>query len=139
REAARVIHKLAHSPAAESDLATSNEGTVLGPFAEEGGFQVNWTFIFQQYADDEEVSKDLGWARYPQTVEGQESKPPIGGINIGIGAFGGNTEAALEAAECITSLENQVQFAVDTGQMPAREAAYDDPRLREIYPPDLLE
>ena len=28
---------------------------------------------------------DLGWARYPETVEGEESRPPIGGINVGVG------------------------------------------------------
>jgi multiple sugar transport system substrate-binding protein len=141
REAARIVQKLADSPAAEPDLSTSNEGTVLGPFADPGGFQVNWTFIYANYNTPETkaVFDDLGWAPYPQTVEGEESAPPIGGIDIGIGAYSDHPEEALEAAQCMTSVENQVTFAVETGQMPSSEAAYEAPELTEAFPPDLLE
>ena len=83
--------------------------------------------------------EDLGWARYPATVEGEESRPPIGGINVGIGAFTDQPEFALEAVQCITSLENQIQYAVETANMPARAAAYDDAGLQEQFPTDLLE
>jgi multiple sugar transport system substrate-binding protein len=139
KQAARIVEKLAGSAAAEADLSVSNEGTVLIPFAADpGGFQVNWTFIFSNYAADPKVSKDLGWARYPQTVEGEESAPPIGGIDIGVGAYSKNPDLALEAAECITSVENQVTFAVETGQMPSSEEAYQAPGLQEAFPPDLL-
>ena len=86
-----------------------------------------------------DVIDDLGWARYPETVAGQESRPPIGGINVGIGAFTDEPEFAAEAVQCITSEENQVQYAVETANMPAREAAYDDPGLQEQFPADLLE
>lgn len=139
-EAARIIQKLAHSPAAMPDLSVSNEGTVLGPFAtDRGAFQVNWTFVFNNYAADPATFDDLGWARYPATVEGEESRPPIGGINVGIGAFTDEPDFALEAVQCITSLENQVQYAVETANMPAREGAYEDAGLQEQFPADLLE
>jgi multiple sugar transport system substrate-binding protein len=36
-------------------------------------------------------------------------------------------------------VENQVQYAIDTGNMPASEAAYDDAALLEAFPPDLLQ
>jgi multiple sugar transport system substrate-binding protein len=95
-EAARIIRKLADSPAAMSDLSVSNEGTVLGPFAtDRGAFQVNWTFVFNNDAA-QSVIDDLGWARYPATVEGEESRPPIGGINVGIGAYTDEPEFAAE-------------------------------------------
>jgi len=139
-EAARIIRKLADSSAAMPDLSVSNEGTVLGPFAtDQGAFQVNWTFVFNNYAGDEATMEDLGWARYPATVDGEESRPPIGGINVGIGAFTDQPEFALEAVQCITSLENQVHYAVETANMPARAAAYDDAELQEQFPTDLLE
>ncbi|HET6631046.1 MAG TPA: extracellular solute-binding protein [Woeseiaceae bacterium] len=137
-EAARIVRKLATSPAAEADLSVSNEGTVLGPFAESSGFQVNWTFVYTHYPEESAVRGDLGWARYPRTVAGRPSRPPIGGINIGIGASTRYPEQALAAIACITSLENQVRFAVETGQMPAREAAYDAPGLTSRFPADLL-
>ena len=138
RDAAKVISKLAKSPAAEADLSVSNEGTVIGPFAKPGGFMVNWTFIYNTVKPDEATFKDLGFARYPETVAGEESKPPIGGINIGVSKFTDDREAALKAVECITSEDNQVKYAVETGNMPAREAAYEDAELRKQFPPELL-
>ena len=145
--AAEVIQKLADSPAAQPDLTTSNEGTSLGlMYAGPGEFMVNWTFVYQNYKgliDTGEITKeqfdDLGWVRYPQTVEGEESRPPIGGIDIGVGAYSENSEFALAAAECVTSPEAQVQLAVNEGLMPARQSAYDSPELKEAYPADLLE
>jgi multiple sugar transport system substrate-binding protein len=139
KDAAQVIEKLAGSPAAEADLSVSNEGTVLGPFAtDQGAFQVNWTFIYANYKADEATFKDLGWARYPQTVQGEESRPPLGGINIGVNAASDDKDLALDALNCITSVQNQAQYAVETGNMPASAAAYDDPSLTKAYPADLL-
>jgi multiple sugar transport system substrate-binding protein len=146
-EAARVIQKLAESEAAQPDLTTSNEGTSLGLMYEGAGeFMVNWTFVYQNYktlVDSGDLTKedldDLGWARYPETVEGEESKPPIGGIDIGVGAYSENGEFALEAAECVTSPEAQVQLAINEGLMPSRGSAYQDPELAKAYPADLLE
>jgi multiple sugar transport system substrate-binding protein len=138
-EAAQVIRKLASSRAAQPDLSVSNEGTVLGPLASDaGGFMVNWTFAYNNYAGTP-VQDDLGWARYPRTVPGEPSAPPIGGINVGVSPYGDHTDLALEAVECITSLENQVTYAIETANMPARQAAYDDAELREQFPADLLE
>jgi multiple sugar transport system substrate-binding protein len=140
QEAARIIEKLAGSSAAQPDLSVSNEGTVLGPFAgDAGAFQVNWTFVYNNYKADEAILDDLGWARYPATVEGEESRPPIGGINIGIGAFTDEPDFALEAVECITSEEEQIQYAVETANMPARSAAYEDSGLQDQFPSDLLQ
>jgi multiple sugar transport system substrate-binding protein len=140
QQAAAIVEKLASSSAAQADLSVSNEGTVLGPFAEgPGGFQVNWTFVYNNYAADKELLKDIGWTRYPETVAGQESRPPIGGINIGVGAYSQYEDFALEAVQCITSEEQQVQYAVETANMPAREGAYDDPALKKQFPADLLE
>jgi len=137
--AAEVIQKLAGSPAAQPDLSVSNEGTVLGPLGSDaGGFMVNWTFAYNNYAGGD-VIDDLGWARYPQTVAGEQSRPPIGGINVGVSPYGAHTDLALEAVECITSEENQVRYAIETANMPARQAAYDDAELREQFPADLLE
>ena len=147
RHAARVIQKLAESEAAQPDLTTSNEGTSLGLMYEGAGeFMVNWTFVYQNYktlVDSGDLTKeqldDLGWARYPQTVQAEESKPPIGGIDIGVGAYSENSEYALEAAECVTSPDAQVQLAINEGLMPSRSSAYQDEELAKAYPADLLE
>lgn len=137
-EAARVVQMLAESPAKDADLPVSNEGTAEASFSgDAGGFMVNWTYIYLTYAED--LKDDLGWARYPQTVEGEESTPPTGGINIGVGAFSANQEQAIEAAECMTSTDNQVIYATETGGMPTSQEAYDAPKLKELYPEEVLQ
>ncbi len=151
RAAAAVIQKLADSGAAQADFTTSNEGTSLGQMYPENGpgeFMTNWTFVYQNYAGqigdpggpaDEAELEDLGYARYPQTVAGEESKPPIGGITIGVGAYSKHLDFAQEAAVCVSSPEAQTQLAVNEGLMPSRQSVYDSDELKEAYPADLLE
>jgi multiple sugar transport system substrate-binding protein len=105
RAAAAVISKLAKSKPAEPDLSVSNEGTVLTPFdTAQGAFQVNWTFVYPTTKGASATAfKDLGWARYPETIAGKPSRPPVGGINLGIGAYSTHVDLALQAAKCITS------------------------------------
>ena len=103
---------------------------------------VNWTFVYQNYKSlidtgdiTEEDFADLGWARYPETVEGEESKPPIGGIDIGVGAFSKHSDFALEAAACVTSSEAQVDLRRQRGpDAGSRTSAYESPELAEAYP-----
>jgi multiple sugar transport system substrate-binding protein len=139
RAAADVISKLAHSSAAEPDLSVSNEGTVLTPFATpQGAFQVNWTFVYPNYKADAATFKDLGWARYPRTVANKPSRPPVGGINLGIGAYSNHVDLALKAAKCITSESNEIDYALQTGNMPAIGAAYSTKKLQKLFPAPLL-
>lgn len=142
RAAAAVVEQLAASPARQEDFVTSNEGTSLGLMfgdrAGAGEFMVNWTFVYGNYSGEDDF-EDLGWARYPQTVEGEDSRPPVGGINIGVSAFSANTDWAVEAAECVTTSEAQEALAVNESLMPARASAYDSEALQEAFPPDLLE
>jgi multiple sugar transport system substrate-binding protein len=156
RAAAEVIKMLADSPAAQSDLSVSNEGTSLGRMFPAdssspqgaGEFMVNWTFVYKNYLDtvgkgggpaDKKAFEDLGWARYPATVEGEESKPPIGGIDIGVGAYSKHPELAMKAAQCITAPEMQVELALTDGLMPSTNAAYDEVAASGDYPKDLIE
>lgn len=150
-DAAAVIEKLATSGAAQPDFSTSNEGTSLGAMFPEDGpgeFMTNWTFVYQNYqgligqpggpADEAELD-DLGFARYPQTVAGEESRPPIGGIDIGVGAFSDHPDFAQEAAVCVTDSDAQAALAVNEGLMPSRDSVYDSQALTEAYPAELLD
>ena len=150
RKAAAVIQMLADSKAAQPDRTVSNEGTSLGqmfPAEGAGEFMVNWTFVYKNYeglvgtpgGPTEEQFKDLGWARYPATVEGEASKPPVGGIDIGVGAYSEHPEWAMAAAECITSQQAQVDLALEAGLMPSTNAAYDEVVASGQYPADLVE
>jgi multiple sugar transport system substrate-binding protein len=142
-KAAAVIEKLAHSPAAPADLSVSQEGQAGGTFGSaQGAFLTNWTYIWTNYdATQPDVKKDIGYARYPQTTEGEDSRPPYGGIGLGVSAYSDHVDEAMKAIECITSPENQEVNAELTGNMPASEAGYaaNDDALQKIYPADLLE
>ena len=150
RAAAKVIKELADSKAAQPDFSVSNEGTSLGqmfPAKGAGEFMTNWTFVYKNYEGlvgkaggpkDKEQMKDLGWARYPATVEGEKSKPPIGGIDIGVGAYSKHPEFAIEAAKCVTSQETQVDLALTDGLMPSTNSAYEAVIKDGSYPADLV-
>lgn len=138
KEAARVIESLASSKAAPSDLSVSNEGTAGTTFGgDQGSFLVNWTYIWGNYGDDR-LGDDIGYARYPQTVEGEESRPPYGGIGIGVSSASDNEKEAIDALECLTSPESQGLNAELTGNMPSSEAGYEQPAVKELFPPELI-
>ncbi len=153
KKAAEVIKALADSSAAQPDLSVSNEGTPLGRMFPDpegtqgaGEFMVNWTFVYKLYEGQietgeitKELFDDLGYARYPQTVEGEDSKPPIGGIDIGVGAFSEHPDFAMEAAQCITSTKAQVDLALNNGLMPSTNSAYDEVAASGDFPEDLIE
>jgi len=138
-DAAAVIQKLSHSPAAPADLSVSNEGTAAATFASDSGaFMVNWTFIYHNYdATDPDLVKDIGYTMYPETVQGEDARPPYGGIGIGVSEYSTHQSEALEAAQCLVSPDNQGENAVLTGNMPASPAGYEYPELKKLYPEDL--
>jgi len=139
-DAAKIIERLAGSPAAPADLSVSNEGTAGATFGgPRGAFMVNWTYIWTNYdATQPEVKKDIGYTRYPQSVAGKPSRPPYGGIGVGVSKYSNHTDEAMRAVECITSPDNQGVNAELTGNMPASAAGYRYPALGKIYPPALL-
>jgi multiple sugar transport system substrate-binding protein len=152
RDAAAIVQKLADSPARQPDFTVSNEGTTLAyMYPADGGpgeFMTNWTFVYANYQGlvgdgegqiSQEEFDDLGWARYPQTVEGEESRPPIGGIEIGVGAYTDEPDFAREAALCVTDQQAQEELAVTDGLMPSRASVYESDALRDNFPADLLE
>ncbi|HSF34797.1 MAG TPA: extracellular solute-binding protein [Nocardioides sp.] len=140
RKAAQVIAELASSDAAPADLSIAQEGQAAATFGgDRGAFMVNWTYILNGAGYSDEVVDDLGWARYPRSVEGEESRPPYGGIGIGVSEFSPDKDLAVGALECLTSPENQAINAELTGNMPSSAAGYDEPKVQELFPGDLLE
>lgn len=139
-QAAKVINDLANSKAAPADLSVSTEGTAGTTFgSSEGAFLVNWTYIFHNYDEsDPAVAKDIGYTTYPQTVAGQDARPPYGGIGIGVSANSRYVDLAMQAVECMTSAESQGINAELTGNMPASPGGYEYGPLKKLYPPDLL-
>ncbi len=105
-------------------------------FATDGGsFMVNWPFVWTALKDEApEVAKDMGWAVYPRVDAGTEAAPPLGGINLGVGASSAHPDLAYEAVTCITKPEHQATYFATNGNPPAAEAAYEDPEVQKAYP-----
>jgi multiple sugar transport system substrate-binding protein len=136
KRALAVMGKLARSSAASASIDTSNEDTArLGFEAGEANFMVNYPFVYASAKDNApDVFENIGAAKFPKVVEGQESRPPLGGINIGVSAFSEKKDLAWEAIECMIQPDNQLTIAEMGGLPPVREDLYDDPKIDEIYP-----
>lgn len=142
RAAAAIIRELAHSPAADPALSTSKEESARAAFqGSRGGFMVNWPYVYgaaREAAHEgslpRAVFEDIGWARYPETIPGRPSRPPLGGIHLAIGAFSEHPDLALEAVRCITSEPSQRYYMLSAKNPAARAAVYDDPDVRREFP-----
>ena len=136
KQAAEIVSKLANSPAAPPGMSTNAEDDArLGFESGRSDYQVNYSFI---YPSAEEVGKDfqkkIGWARYPRTVADQESRPPLGGFNLGVGKYSKKKDLAFAAAECLASEQSQLVAAEKGGLAPSSEAVYDKPALKKAFP-----
>ena len=142
QRAAEVIQAIADAGVAGAAFSTQNEDASAAGFeGDRGGFMVNWPFVWPRALGavedgslEQDVPDDYGWTVYPAVVEGEESRPPYGGINIGIGAFTENEEEAFEAVQCITSEENQAEYFITNGNPASKASVYDDPEVVEEFP-----
>jgi multiple sugar transport system substrate-binding protein len=147
--AAEVMRDVARSGQVDPGFSTANEdATATGFEGEDAGFMVNWPYVWSRANGaveagtlDASVPKDYGWTLYPRVDADKPSAPPYGGINLGIGAFSQHRDFDFEAAECITSEENESYYFVSNGNPAARAAVYDDPKVLELFPqaPVILE
>jgi len=123
-------------------LPTADENASLTVFqGDKGSFMVNWPFVWsatQAAVSDGTLPKalldDIGWSLYPQVDSAQKTRPPYGGINLGIGAFSKHVDLALDAAQCIVTPENQAYYFATNGNPPASTKAYDDPAVKKAFP-----
>jgi multiple sugar transport system substrate-binding protein len=136
KRALEVMGKLANSPAAPTDIDTSNEDSArLGFEAGDSLFMVNYPFVFASAKTNApKIFEQMGAAVYPKVDEDKEAKPPLGGINIGVSAFSKKKDLAFEAIECMIKPENQVTIAEMGGLPPVREDLYDEEAVKKIYP-----
>lgn len=136
RAAAEIIHRIGADGLGGPGLPTADENANMNLFqGEQGSFMVNWPFVWPAMTGaDPAIADDLGWAVYPRVDADEPAAPPVGGINLGVGAFSKNPDLAWQAVECIVQPENQSEYFVTDGNPPSNAAAYDDPRVQEEFP-----
>ena len=137
RKAAAVIKKISSTGVGGPAMGTTDETVALNLFSSErsSGFLVNWPYVWAALpANGVKFTDDIGWARYPATVEGEESRPPFGGIELGVNAASDAPQEAYEAIRCIANAEHQTMYMVKTGNPASRQKVFDDPEVRKQFP-----
>ena len=131
-----VIHRLATSPVADPGLSVATEpDTQQAMLSGAASYSLNYTGLYAAArAEAPGVVDDLGWARYPAVIGGRPSRPPLGGINLGVGAYSRHPEQAFDAAACLRDAANQVLAATGGGLPPTIAAVYDDPAVVRQFP-----
>jgi multiple sugar transport system substrate-binding protein len=140
--AAEIIERLAHSRAADPGLATADEEAARTAFqGARGGFMTNWAYVYgaaslaaASGSLDRRVLDDIAWARWPRVDPGLPSRPPLGGIDLGISAFTRHPDLAVDAVRCLTTAESQRRYMLKSKNPAARSAVYDDDEVRQAFP-----
>ena len=134
--AAEVMQRMGTSGLGGPAFSTAGEDENATMFENgSAAFMVNWPFVWPRALSavedgtlDAAVPQDFGWALYPQVDADKESRPPYGGINLGVGAFSAHPDLAYEAAECITTPENRRTTSSATATRPRRHRSSTTPR-----------
>jgi len=134
--ALEVMGEFARSPAAPNDIDTSTEDSARLSFESgDSTFMLNYPFVYPSAKENApDVFKQLGSAVYPRVDADKPSRPPLGGINLGVSAFSEHKDLTFEAIRCLVQPENQVTAATLGGLPPTREDVYGTPEIEEAYP-----
>jgi trehalose/maltose transport system substrate-binding protein len=135
-EALAVMGRLASSPAAATNISTSTEDTArLGFEAGTSAFQVNYTFAYGSALENApDVAKNMGFAKYPKVVPNLPSKPPLGGFNLGVGAYSDHSDLAFQAAACLSNAKSELTATELDGLPPSRSNLYTNKVVEKAYP-----
>ena len=128
--------ELADSPYADPAMSTSDEDTARLSF-EAGGsaFMLNYPFVYPSAKDNApDIFKQMAAAPYPRVDANRPSRPPLGGINLGVSSYSQNKEEAFDAIKCLVQPANQIEVATAGGLPPVTEALYDEKAIDDVYP-----
>lgn len=142
RRAAATIQSIVRNGVGGPSMSNADEEAARALFqGPEGGFMVNWPYVWQAaqaaVADgslSKQVVADIGWTRYPETIEGRPSRPPLGGIDLGVSRYSKHPQLAFDAARCITTEKNETFYFAHDGNPAARAAAFDAPEVLKVTP-----
>jgi multiple sugar transport system substrate-binding protein len=134
--ALEVLGQFARSPVAPPDIDTSTEDTARLSF-EAGGssFMLNYPFVYPSASENApDVFEQMGSALYPRIDADKPSRPPLGGIHLGVSAYSNNKDLTFEAIKCLVQPDNQITAATLGGLPPVREDLYGTKELDKAYP-----
>jgi multiple sugar transport system substrate-binding protein len=134
KKAGEIMKRLATEAAPAGLNNNAEDEARLGFQSGRSLYQVNYTFIYPSAAEVKGFQKKIGWTRYPRTFADKPSRPPLGGINVGVGAFTKHPQQAFAAARCLASNANQAIASEKGGLPPTTESVYNDPKVKKAFP-----
>lgn len=141
RKAAAIIEKIASTGVGGPAMGSADETAALNLFSatSTSGFLVNWPYVYAALSTANNGKpvpwlNDVGATLFPQTVAGQASAPPFGGIDLAVGAKSSHVADAYKAAECITSPAHQALYMVSTGNPASTKSVFDRPEIQKAFP-----
>lgn len=137
-KALEIMKRYAESAAAPQALSTSGEDDNRLAFQSadsRSAFMINWPYVYPSVLEaDPELAKDYGWAPYPRVDPSRPAAAPLGGYNLGVGAYSENREAAIEAIDCLTEPDQQRTIATVGGQPSVLRELAEDPAISKVLP-----
>jgi multiple sugar transport system substrate-binding protein len=131
-----VMKQLATSAAADPSLSNAMEDQTSAAYS--GGkaaFMLNYPdFYGTTQMESKAVFDKTAIAPYPGIDAARPSRPTIGGINIGVGAFGKHKAQAAAAATCMSSRPSQKILAVKGRYAISNATLYGDPAVLRAEP-----
>ena len=96
---------------------------------------INYPFVYPSAKENApDVFKQIDATIYPAVDEDKPSRPPLGGINLGVCAFSDNKDLAFEAIKCLVQPDNQITAATLGGLPPTNEDVYETKDIEKAYP-----
>ncbi len=137
-KALEIMKRYATSSAAPAALSTSAEDDNRLAFESadsDSTFMINWPYVYPSVLEaDPELAKDYGVTGYPRVSADLPAKAPLGGYNLGIGAFTKDRAASLAAINCLTEPDQQRTIATTGGQPSVLRSLSDDPAIKDKLP-----
>jgi multiple sugar transport system substrate-binding protein len=126
--ALQQMSSLIASGASPPEVTTLTEGRALAAFQDgKAVFMRNGSYAWSRLeGQDTPVRGLVGVAPLPASC--------LGGQGMALSAYSLHPEGAFRLMAFLTSLESQVRLALDAGQVPALEIAYQDARLLAAEP-----
>ncbi|MCC3281491.1 extracellular solute-binding protein [Arthrobacter caoxuetaonis] len=142
KQAAEIVSTIGKEGLGGPGLPTQTENFSMIQFqGDKGAFMVNYPFVWRATnAAVEEgtlpasLIDDIGWTLYPQVNAGENTAPPLGGIDLGVGSKSKHPDLAFDAIECIVSPENQAYYFATNGNPPSNPDAYNAPEVIDAFP-----
>jgi len=138
KKALEIMKRYAASSTAPTALSTSAEDDNRLAFEStdsDSTFMINWPYVYPSVLEaDAALAEDYGVAPYPRVSADLPARAPLGGYNLGIGAYTEDRAAALAATNCLTEPDQQRTIATTGGQPSVLRELGDDPAIKEKLP-----